>query len=62
MCYSYNKEFRQDVKKGDSKDREASRPEPRAGAPDFKFWPFPRRGRKPAVADPATADRTREKV
>ncbi|MEC5190035.1 MULTISPECIES: hypothetical protein [unclassified Arthrobacter] len=61
MCYSYNKDVRQDVKKDDSKDREA-RQQPRAAAPDFKFWAFPRRGKKPAAEDPAASVRTREKV
>ena len=61
MCYSYNKDFRQDVEKDDSKDGEA-RQEPRAVSPDFKFWAFPRRGMKPAAEDPATSIRTREKV
>nr|WP_310061981.1 hypothetical protein [Arthrobacter ginsengisoli] len=61
MCYPYNREFRRDIKKDESKETEA-RPEPRVEAPDFKFWAFPRRSREFTVEDPATADRTRERV
>ena len=57
MCYQYNRDFRRDIKKDESKDTEV-RPEPRVDEPGFKFWAFPRRSRE----DPATADRTREKV
>ena len=39
-----------------------ARPEPRAEAPDFKFWAFPRRSREFTVEEPAKADRTRERV
>lgn len=61
MCYQYNREFRQDTKKAESKDTEV-RPEPRAETPGFKFWAFPRRSREFTVEEPAATDRTREKV
>ncbi len=61
MCYPYNRDFRRDIKKGESKETEP-RPEPRAEAPNFKFWAFPRRSREFTVEEPAIADRTREKV
>jgi hypothetical protein len=61
MCYPYNREFRRDVKKDEPKETEA-RPGHRAKAPEFKFWAFPRRSRKFTIEEPATADRTREKV
>ncbi len=61
MCYQYNREFRRDIKKDEAKESEA-RPEPRAEAPDFKFWAFPRRSREFTVEEPAKADRTRERV
>ncbi|MCB5290742.1 hypothetical protein BJQ90_00158 [Arthrobacter sp. SO3] len=61
MCYQYNREFRRDIKKDEPKETEA-RPEPRAKAPEFKFWAFPRRSRGSTVEEPATVDRTRAKV
>ena len=61
MCYSYNRDFQRDTRKDETKETEA-RPEPRAKVPDFKFWAFPRRHREFTVEEPATADRTREKV
>lgn len=61
MCYPYNRDFRRDIKKDESKETEP-RPEPQAEAPNFKFWAFPRRSREFTVEEPATADRTREKV
>ena len=61
MCYPYNREFRRDIKKDEPNETEA-RPEPRVEALGFKFWAFPRRSREFAVEEPATADRTREKV
>ena len=61
MCYQYNREFRRDIQKDEAKDTEV-RPEPRAEAPGFKFWAFPRRSREFTVEEPATTDRTREKV
>ncbi|MET3920309.1 hypothetical protein [Arthrobacter sp. UYEF20] len=61
MCYQYNRDFRRDVQKDAAKEPEV-RPEPRVDAKDFKFWAFPRRSREFTVEEPATADRTREKV
>ncbi len=61
MCYQYNRDFRRDIKKDASQESE-ERPEPRVEAKDFKFWAFPRRSREFTVEEPATADRTREKV
>ncbi|QCB96637.1 hypothetical protein E5206_06585 [Arthrobacter sp. PAMC25564] len=61
MCYQYNRDFRRDIKKDASQESE-ERPEPRVEAKDFKFWAFPRRSREFTVEEPATVDRTREKV
>ncbi|WP_426979087.1 hypothetical protein ACQCSU_07350 [Pseudarthrobacter sp. O4] len=61
MCYQYNRDFRRDVQKDAAKEPEV-RPEPRVEAKDFKFWAFPRRSREFTVEEPATADRTSEKV
>ncbi|MDZ4092515.1 MAG: hypothetical protein U1D68_15050 [Arthrobacter sp.] len=61
MCYQYNREFRRDIKKDEPKETEV-RPEPRAEASGNKFWAFPRRSREFTVEEPATTDRTREKV
>lgn len=61
MCYQYNRDFRRDIKKDASQEPE-ERPEPRVEAKDFKFWAFPRRSREFTVEEPATVDRTREKV
>ncbi len=61
MCYGYSRDFRRDIKKDASREPE-ERPEPRVDAKDFKFWAFPRRSREFTVEEPATADRTREKV
>lgn len=61
MCYQYNRDFRRDIKKDEATEPKA-RPEPRAKAPDFKFWAFPRRSRESTVEEPAQADRTRERV
>ena len=61
MCYPYNREFRRDIKKDEPKETEAH-PEPRVEASDFKFWAFPRRSREFTVEEPATADRSRERV
>ena len=61
MCYQYNRDFRRDIKKDATKEPE-ERPEPRVEAKEFSFWAFPRRSREFTVEDPATVDRTREKV
>lgn len=61
MCYPNNREFRRDIRKDEPKETEA-RPEHGVKAPEFKFWAFPRRSRKFAADEPATADRTRENV
>ncbi|GAP56930.1 hypothetical protein AHiyo6_34950 [Arthrobacter sp. Hiyo6] len=67
MCYSHNKDFRQDVKKevgresGRRSERTPSaRSEPREHL-DFKFWAFPRRRRESAPQEPVV-DRSSEKV
>jgi hypothetical protein len=61
MCYQYHRDFRRDVQKDAAKESE-ERPEPRVEEKDFKFWTFPRRSREFTVEEPATVDRTREKV
>ncbi len=61
MCYQYNKDFQRDIKKDATKEP-VERPEPRVEAKKFSFWAFPRRSREFTVEEPATADRTREKV
>jgi hypothetical protein len=61
MCYQYHRDFRQDVQRDAAKESE-ERPEPRVEEKDFKFWTFPRRSREFTVEEPATVDRTREKV
>jgi hypothetical protein len=63
MCYQYNREFRRDKKDEAKEPKETTvRPEPRVESPGLKFWPFPRRSREFTVEEPATTDRTREKV
>lgn len=61
MCYQYHRDFRRDVEKDAAKEPEV-RPEPRVEEEGFKFWAFPRRSREFTVEEPATVDRTREKV
>ena len=61
MCYPYNREFRRDIKKDEPKETEGH-PEPRVEAPEFKFWAVPLRSREFTVEEPATADRSRERV
>jgi hypothetical protein len=61
MCYQYYKDFGLDVRKDAAKESE-ERPEPRVEEKDVKFWDFPRRSREFTVEEPATVDRTREKV
>jgi hypothetical protein len=61
MCYQYHRDFRRDVQKDATKESDERR-EPRAEEKGVKFWAFPRRTREFTVEEPATVDRTREKV
>jgi len=61
MCYQYNRDFGRDTRKDAAKESE-KRAEPRAEEKDVKFWAFPRRSREFTVEEPATVDRTRERV